>query len=534
MRPGYPAPGYGTPRFDHPYPGGDAPFMETPGGPAPPGFPGPAGYGAASHGAANNHGAANHGAANHGAANHGAANHGVANHGAMAGERFSGQSAAPPGYPRDPGQQPRPEAPGWYGPGEFQSRGTGRAPGGQPYPAPPGPAAHPGPGAFPGPAGAPPGRGYPGPADWASDHGRNAFAGQAGPGQADYRGYAGPGGPQRAGGAAPYAEYRVWQPQNGPGDHPDADYGEMVNGGGYAYVIRDEDPAASTANPAPPRADGVRAITSGTVGLGRGGADDGSTGWPAGAGSPPETAAANDLFSPPASAGTASRADPGPTEDGPATGGRTRPQVAADLDPVLAYGPDDPAYGPPGPDWYRQRAEELGPPGPPEPEAAEAAGEARAVRGPFEPLSPVDREEALRANYQPADGQGRVSEASFDETGFDEAGTGQPDSDPEIFEMPVPELLDFGTPTDPEAGTLGQIRDLYQTAETVSQDSLDRHFDQLLERQRELISEYFKESLDSAGAASAAVPTGSGSAFAAFGFDSAESLAGLRDELRGA
>jgi hypothetical protein len=74
---------------------------------------------------------------------------------------------------------------------------------------------------------------------------------------------------------------------------------------------------------------------------------------------------------------------------------------------------------------------------------------------------------------------------------------------------------------------------LYDAAETVSQASLDRHFEQLLERQRELISEYFTESAglgpaeiqDQAAAADVPVT---------FGFDSAQSLTGLRGELRGA
>jgi hypothetical protein len=99
-------------------------------------------------------------------------------------------------------------------------------------------------------------------------------------------------------------------------------------------------------------------------------------------------------------------------------------------------------------------------------------------------------------------------------------------------------LLDLGTPTDPEAGALGQIRDLYQAAETVSQVTLDRHFDQILERQRELISEYFTESVglgfDSTEAEEAAPVASPADASSPFGFDSAQSLTGLRGELRGA
>ena len=472
---GYPAPGRDTPRFDHPYPApGGTPFTEVPGA-APPGFPGSVGYGVP----------------NHGVPNHGVPNHGAGNHGTPSGERFSGPSAAPPGYPRDPGHQPRPQAPGWYGPDDFRSRGDIRVPGGQPYPAPPGPAGYPGPGVFPGPAGPPPGYGYPGPAGPVPDRGHNAF-----PGQADYRGYAGPGGPQ-----APYAEYRVWQPQNGPGDYPDAGrHDETVNGGGYAYVIREDDPGVSTASSASPsgsaRADGVRAITSGDAGTG--------------------------------SSGAATPVDPVPAAGAPATDGRVKPEAVADLDPALAYGPDDPAYGPPGPDWYKQRAEVQSTPRTEEADSSAPGGEARPVRGPFEPLRPEEREEARRANY----------ELAGDDAAFGEPGTDQPESDIEIsdyepidYEMSLSEQLDFGTPTDPEAGALGQIRDLYQTAETVSQASLDRHFEQLLEKQRQLISEYFQESLDSAEASTPVVPV---TPAAALGFDTAESLAALRDEFRGA
>jgi hypothetical protein len=99
------------------------------------------------------------------------------------------------------------------------------------------------------------------------------------------------------------------------------------------------------------------------------------------------------------------------------------------------------------------------------------------------------------------------------------------------------ELLDFGTPADQEAGALGQIQDLYERAETVSQASFDRHFEQLLERQRKLISEYFTESgglgLGQAETVTAD-PADPADPSAPFGFDTAESLAGLRGELRGA
>ena len=54
------------------------------------------------------------------------------------------------------------------------------------------------------------------------------------------------------------------------------------------------------------------------------------------------------------------------------------------------------------------------------------------------------------------------------------------------------------------ARTLEQIRDLYLTAEAIGERNVDKHFDQLLAQQRELISEYFRHS--AAGPLTAAGP----------------------------
>jgi hypothetical protein len=229
-------------------------------------------------------------------------------------------------------------------------------------------------------------------------------------------------------------------------------------------------------------------------------------------------------------------------------------EAAPEIDPALAYGPDDPAYGPPGPDWYKRDADGAPRTVDGAPRAADGAPSASASepppsrgpfdppsrgpfdppsRGPFEPLRAGEREGAGHADYQQADG----------EAALDDPDPGQPDSEiPEYepIDYEMSELLDLGTPTDPEAGALGQIRDLYQTAETVSHASLDRHFDQLLERQRKLISEYFTESvglgLGSTEDEEAApvAPAAPADASSPFGFDSAQSLTALRGELRGA
>jgi len=44
------------------------------------------------------------------------------------------------------------------------------------------------------------------------------------------------------------------------------------------------------------------------------------------------------------------------------------------------------------------------------------------------------------------------------------------------------------------SGKLEQIREFYLTAEAIGDKNVDKHFDQLLAQQRDLISEYFKQS----------------------------------------
>jgi hypothetical protein len=369
-------------------------------------------------------------------------------------------------------------------------------------------------------------------------------------------GFAGPAAAQ-----APYADYQAWQAQGAPGGYAGPDgYGAMVNGGDYAYVIRQDGPPASPSPPdvrgewpghqadsggqaptggsaAPARAGRVRAITSGTAGMG----------WPAVADERGEAVSPGARSSAPEPAAPAAQAGLGTQADAAAAAG-TRPRVEAapEIDPALAYGPDDPAYGPPGPDWYKRDAD--GAPRAADGESAAPASEPPASRGPFEPASrgpfeppsrgpfePLragEREVAGHADYQQADGEAALADPDTDPLETEISGY-----DPIDYEMS--ELLGFGTPTDPEAGALGQITDLYQAAETVSQASLDRHFDQLLERQRKLISEYFTESVglelgnegEEAAQAASAAPADASSPF---GFDSAQSLTGLRGELRGA
>jgi hypothetical protein len=109
---------------------------------------------------------------------------------------------------------------------------------------------------------------------------------------------------------------------------------------------------------------------------------------------------------------------------------------------------DDYAYGPPSSAWYAGQA--LA--------GQQAPAEFEDARGPFEPLR------------HPGSGQEVISHRS--------AG----------FEFPSAEAL----------ATMGldareQIREFYRTAEAIGPEDLDQHIEELLERQRQLISEYFKE-----------------------------------------
>jgi hypothetical protein len=49
-------------------------------------------------------------------------------------------------------------------------------------------------------------------------------------------------------------------------------------------------------------------------------------------------------------------------------------------------------------------------------------------------------------------------------------------------------------PEQARARKLEQLKDLYLTAEAIGEHNVDKHFDQLLAQQRELISEYFRQS----------------------------------------
>jgi hypothetical protein len=89
------------------------------------------------------------------------------------------------------------------------------------------------------------------------------------------------------------------------------------------------------------------------------------------------------------------------------------------------------------------------------------------TRGPFEPLLPSNG-----------------TSGTAEETGT-EPGQGPPDA----VRGESPEA-----PERTRARKLEQLKDLYLTAEAIGEQNVDKHFDQLLAQQRELISDYFRQS----------------------------------------
>ena len=134
--------------------------------------------------------------------------------------------------------------------------------------------------------------------------------------------------------------------------------------------------------------------------------------------------------------------------------------------------PDDLAAAAPGPDqhdasyWYDLPGSGAG---------GEATPHApQETRGPFEPLV---------SSAGPPGTAPRLS-ASLD------------DAEP-AYPLQTPEAEEDDRPEDTaqaHAQKLEQIKDLYLTAEAIGEVNVDKHFDQLLAQQRELISDYFKQS----------------------------------------
>lgn len=121
-----------------------------------------------------------------------------------------------------------------------------------------------------------------------------------------------------------------------------------------------------------------------------------------------------------------------------------------------------------------------------------------APRGPFEPARPA-RQTSITGSVEPppppANGGHRPAGS------FQNAAPGQPAIPAAGSRSPRPDELapPVGAPpghSTPQAASakLEQIKDLYLTAEAIGEDALDKHFDQVSQRQRELIKEFFERS----------------------------------------
>jgi hypothetical protein len=143
--------------------------------------------------------------------------------------------------------------------------------------------------------------------------------------------------------------------------------------------------------------------------------------------------------------------------------------------------PNDQA--PSGPDahdasyWYDLSGQDGTP-------AKDAAPAAQPTRGPFEPL--------VSSGDTPSDGDMPPAAAPAADTAApqDAAATAQtPGGGGKHAASSSEGAPDSGLT---QARRLEQIKDFYLTAEAIGERNVDKHFDQLLAQQRELISEYFK------------------------------------------
>jgi len=131
-----------------------------------------------------------------------------------------------------------------------------------------------------------------------------------------------------------------------------------------------------------------------------------------------------------------------------------------------AAGPDesDAAY------WYGRREEDDQP------------AVQQEARGPFEPL--------VSSTAPPPD---PLADAMQPDPVLPAAPT---DDSVPADTAPVGTVPGGDVPEDPgraRARKLEQIKDFYLTAEAIGEENVDKHFDQLLAHQRELISEYFRQ-----------------------------------------
>jgi hypothetical protein len=112
------------------------------------------------------------------------------------------------------------------------------------------------------------------------------------------------------------------------------------------------------------------------------------------------------------------------------------------------------------------------------PKEEEPAPAPTATRGPFEPLVP--------SGGRPAD---QAPPPAFGTAAPDPAGAAEPQEGRD-----APGAGGQEDTAHSRARKLDQIKDLYLTAEAIGEQNVDKHFDELLARQRALISDYFQQS----------------------------------------
>jgi len=103
--------------------------------------------------------------------------------------------------------------------------------------------------------------------------------------------------------------------------------------------------------------------------------------------------------------------------------------------------------------------------------AGDTAPRREETRGPFEPLKPS-------GGTSPGPG---AAATGTELAGTEPAGTG-------------PGQAPGDDTAQARARKLEQLKDLYLTAEAIGEENVGKHFDQLLAQQRELISDYFRQS----------------------------------------
>jgi hypothetical protein len=110
----------------------------------------------------------------------------------------------------------------------------------------------------------------------------------------------------------------------------------------------------------------------------------------------------------------------------------------------------------------------------------------------------------FRGPFEPHPAQPKLSD--FTSTDPLPAEMTSPAADPAEADLTGPDLAGPDLGRDGSEEKLERIKDLYLTVEAIGDDNVGKHFDELMQRQRELISDYFKETGIGSGRGRAAQP----------------------------